>query len=130
MPRFVATRAMELMNERCKAIRGSHMHILGVTYKKDISDSRESPAIEVIKLLMGLGAQVSYSDPFVASLTVEGHVMDAVQPGREVLSSSDLAIIVTNHTAFDYPEIVKNAPVVFDTRNATDGLKAKNIVRL
>jgi len=130
MPRFVATRTMELLNEQGKAIRGSKIHILGVTYKKDISDSRESPAIEVIKLLLGLGAEVSYSDPFVSSLTVDGQAMESVQPCREVLSSSDLAIVITNHTAFNYPEIVKNAPVVFDTRNATEGLTAKNIVRL
>jgi UDP-N-acetyl-D-glucosamine dehydrogenase len=130
MPRFVATRTMELLNEHGKAIRGSKIHILGVTYKKDISDSRESPAIEVIKLLLGLGAEVSYSDPFVPSLTVEGQVMESVQPSCEVLSSSDLAIVITNHTAFNYAEIVKNAPVVFDTRNATEGLTEKNIVRL
>lgn len=130
MPRFVATRTMELLNERGKAIRGSKIHILGVTYKKDISDSRESPAIEVIKLLMGLGAQVSYSDPLVASLSIDGQRMEAVPPGREVLSSSDLAIVITNHTAFNYADIVKNAPIVFDTRNATDGLAAKKIVRL
>lgn len=130
MPRFVATRTMELMNERGKAIRGSRIHILGVTYKKDISDSRESPALEVIKLLIGLGAQITYSDPFVPSLSVDGQNMGAVQPSREVLSSSDLAIIITNHTAFNYVEIVQNAPLVFDTRNATEGLRAKNIVKL
>jgi UDP-N-acetyl-D-glucosamine dehydrogenase len=130
MPRFVVTRAMELLNETGKAVRGARVHILGVTYKKDISDSRESPAIEVIKLLTGLGAAVSYSDPFVPSLNVEGHRLKAVQPSAEVLCSSDLAIIVTNHTAFDYAEIIRNAPLVFDTRNATDGLKAKNLVRL
>jgi UDP-N-acetyl-D-glucosamine dehydrogenase len=130
MPRFVATRTMELLNDRGKAIRGSKIHILGVTYKKDISDSRESPAIEVIKLMVGLGAHVSYSDPFVASLSIDGQNMKAVKPNREVLSSSDLAIVITDHTAFDYAEIVKNAPIVFDTRNATEGLTAKNIVRL
>lgn len=130
MPRFVVTRAMELMNECGKAMRGSRVHILGVTYKKDISDSRESPAIEVIKLLSNLGANVTYSDPFVRSLSVEGHTFEAVPPSREVLASSDIAIIVTNHSAFDYVDIVKNAPLVFDTRNATDGIKAPNLVRL
>lgn len=130
MPRFVATRTMELLNERGKAIRGSKIHILGVTYKKDISDSRESPAIEVIKLLVGLGAQVSYSDPYVPSLGIDGQLIDGVQPTADVLSSTDLAIIITNHTAFNYVDIVKNAPVVFDTRNATEGMTAKNVVRL
>jgi UDP-N-acetyl-D-glucosamine dehydrogenase len=130
MPRFVVTRAMELMNEHGKAMRGSRVHILGVTYKKDISDSRESPAIEVMKLLSNLGAQVIYSDPFVRSLNVEGHTFEAVPASREVLASSDIAIIITNHSAFDYADIVKNAPLVFDTRNATDGIKAANLVRL
>src|SRR6516164_1122117 len=130
MPRFVVTRAMELLNELGKAMRGSKVHVLGVTYKKDISDSRESPALEVIKLLGGLGAEVSYSDPYVPSLQLEGRSIDAVKPSREVLASCDLAMIITNHTIFDYSEIVRNAPLVFDTRNATDGMKAANLVRL
>jgi UDP-N-acetyl-D-glucosamine dehydrogenase len=130
MPRFVVTRAMELLNERGKAMRGSRVHVLGVTYKKDISDSRESPALEVIKLLSGLGAEVTYSDPYVPSLRIEGCNINAVHPSREVLAACDLAMIITNHTAFDYPEIIRNAPLVFDTRNATDGAKAKNLVRL
>src|SRR5438552_5162491 len=130
MPRFVAQRALELMNERGKALHGSRVHVLGVTYKKDISDSRESPAMEVIKILMALGATVTYSDPFVPSLRIEGRVMEAIHPGREVLASSDIAIIITNHISFDYTEIVRNAPIVFDTRNATEGMKAKNLVRL
>ena len=130
MPRFVVTRAMELLNDHGKAMRGSRVHILGVTYKKDISDSRESPAMEVIKLLTGLGAEVTYSDPYVPSLAVEGHNIECMRPGREVLAACDIAIIITNHTAFDYQEIIRNAPLVFDTRNATEGMKAKNLVRL
>src|SRR5215813_1338534 len=130
MPKFVVTRAMELLNEHNKAMRGSRVHILGVTYKKDISDSRESPAIEVIKLLSALGAEVTYTDPFVPSLQVEGQKMASMPLSREALASCDMAIIITNHTSFDYVEIVRNAPLVFDTRNATDGMKAKNLVRL
>jgi UDP-N-acetyl-D-glucosamine dehydrogenase len=130
MPRFVVTRAMELLNERGKAMRGARVHILGVTYKKDISDSRESPALEVIKRLSSLGAEVTYSDPYVPSLQLEGRSLDGVKASREVLAASDLVMIITNHTAFDYSEIVRNAPFVFDTRNATAGLMAKNLVRL
>jgi len=130
MPRFVVTRAMELLNDRGKPVRGSRVHILGVTYKKDISDSRESPALEVIKLFAGLGAEVRYSDPWVPSLQVDGQKMESLQPGREVLAACDIAIIITNHTSFDYVDIVRNAPLVFDTRNATEGIKAKNLVRL
>jgi UDP-N-acetyl-D-glucosamine dehydrogenase len=130
MPRFIATRAMELLNERGKAMRGARVHILGVTYKKDIGDSRESPAIEVMKILSNLGAEITYSDPFVRSLRVDRHRMESLHPSREVLGSCDLAIIITNHTAFDYIEIVRCAPLVFDTRNATEGIKATNLLRL
>jgi UDP-N-acetyl-D-glucosamine dehydrogenase len=130
MPRYVVTRAMELLNERGKAMRGSRIHILGVTYKKDISDSRESPALEVIKILMALGANVTYSDPFVPSLSIEGHSIEAIDPSREVLGWCDMAVIITNHSAFNYRDIVKHAPLVFDTRNATLEMKAPNLVRL
>src|SRR5215468_9521536 len=130
MPRFVVTRAMELLNERGKAMRGSRVHVLGVTYKRDISDSRESPAIEVIKLLMGLGANVVYSDPFVTTLSVDGEPVESVALSPNTLKACDLAIIITNHTAFDYSEIIRNAPLVFDTRNATDGARARNLVQL
>src|SRR5215467_2266528 len=130
MPRFVVTRAMELLNEQGKAMRGSRVHILGVTYKKDISDSRESPAIEVIKILAALGASVTYSDPYVPFLQVEGHSLEALQPTREVMASCDIVMIITNHTSFDYAEIIRNAPLVYDTRNATEGMKSKNLIRL
>src|SRR5229473_7143710 len=130
MPRHVVTRAMELLNEHGKAMRASRVHILGVTYKKDISDSRESPALEVIKILVALGANVTYSDPFVPSLSIDGRNIEAVEPSRDVLASCDMAVIITNHTAFDYKDIVKNAPLVFDTRNASLGMKANNLVRL
>jgi UDP-N-acetyl-D-glucosamine dehydrogenase len=130
MPRHVVTRAMELLNENGKPMRGSRVQVIGVTYKKDISDSRESPAIEVIKLLLGLGANVVYSDPFVTTLSVDGEPVESVALSPDTLKECDLAIITTDHTTFDYVEIVRNAPLVFDTRNATDGLKAKNLVRL
>jgi len=130
MPRFVVTRAMELLNDSGKAMRGSRVHVMGVTYKKDISDSRESPALEVIKLLTGLGATVSYSDPYVPKVNINGHSLDGVPATREQLASADLVIITTDHSAFDYLEIVRNSALVFDTRNATDGLKAKNLIRL
>jgi len=130
MPRYVVTRAMELLNEHGKAMRGSRIHILGVTYKKDISDSRESPALEVIKILVALGANVTYSDPFVPSLSVEGRNLKATEFRGDVLGSCDMAIIITNHTDFDYSAIVRDAPLVFDTRNATDGLKAGHLMRL
>jgi len=79
---------------------------------------------------MGLGAEVTYSDPYVPSLQVDGTMIESRYPGREVLASADIAIIITNHTDFDYVEIVRNSALVFDTRNATEGIRAKNLVRL
>jgi UDP-N-acetyl-D-glucosamine dehydrogenase len=130
MPRHVVTRAMELLNENGKPMRGSQVYVLGVTYKKDISDSRESPAIEVMKLLLGLGANVVFNDPFVTNLNIEGEPVESIAMTPEALKACDLAIITTDHTGFDYAEIVRHAPLVFDTRNATQGLRAKNLVRL
>jgi UDP-N-acetyl-D-glucosamine dehydrogenase len=130
MPRFVVARAMESLNEHGKTIRGARVHILGVTYKRNTRDSRESPAIEIIKLLSSLGAVVIYSDPYVPSLRVEGKKLDAIAPDRIALASCDLAVIITDHASFDYREIVRNAPLVFDTRNATEGIVAENVVRL
>jgi len=130
MPRHVAQRALELMNDKGKALRESHVHVLGVTYKKDISDSRESPALEVIRSLMTFGARVTYSDPFVPSITLDGLKLESLYPSPELLQSCDLAVITTDHSAFDYAEIVQHAPLVFDTRNAADGIQAENLVRL
>ena len=101
-----------------------------MTYKKDISDSRESPAIEVIKLLMALGAVVTYSDPYAPALQIEERRLQSLTPSADTLAACDIAIIVTNHTSFDYKEVVRSAPLVFDTRNATEGMKAQNLVRL
>ncbi len=130
MPRFVVARAQDLLDGCGVRMRNSRIHILGVTYKKDISDSRESPAIEVIKLLMALGARLSYSDPFVPTLNVLGKKFESTPPTTNTLGACDLAIIITDHSAFDYPEIIRNARLVFDTRNATNGFMANNVVRL
>ena len=111
-------------------VRGSHVHVMGVAYKRNIDDVRESPALDIIHLLRQRGAEVTYSDPYVPSLRIEGRNIDAIDPCREVLAGCDLAMIITNHTAFDYSEIIRNAPLVFDTRNATDGARARNLVRL
>jgi UDP-N-acetyl-D-glucosamine dehydrogenase len=130
MPRYVAQRVLELINERGKALRASHIHVLGVTYKKDIGDSRESPALEVIRYLLGFGARVTYSDPFVPSITIDGLTLTALDATPETLQSCDMALITTDHSEFDYDDIVQYAPLVFDTRNATDGIQAENLVRL
>ncbi|MBI2816605.1 MAG: nucleotide sugar dehydrogenase [Acidobacteria bacterium] len=130
MPRAVAIRAMQLLNLQGKAFKGARVHILGVTYKRDISDIRESPALEIIKLCLAAGAELFYSDPFVPVLSVEGRRFESLPVSPEVLRQCDLAMIVTDHSSFDYRLIADHAPLVFDTRNASAGLRRPNIVRL
>ncbi|HLQ77386.1 MAG TPA: nucleotide sugar dehydrogenase [Terriglobia bacterium] len=130
MPRAVVLRAMELMNQRGMPLKGSRVHILGVTYKKDISDTRESPAIEIVKLLSGCGATVSYTDSFASELEVDGQRLQSTPATSELLEGSDLVMIVTDHSNVDYRTVADRAPLVFDTRNATEGIHSDNIVRL
>jgi UDP-N-acetyl-D-glucosamine dehydrogenase len=130
MPEFVAARAVELLNGQGKTLRGSRIHVLGVTRLKDAGDSREAPAIKVIGRLAGLGAKVTYSDPFVRALNIEGRRFESVLPMPERLRAVDLAIIGTGHSSFDYSAVVRSAPLVFDTSNATCGMQAENLVRL
>jgi UDP-N-acetyl-D-glucosamine dehydrogenase len=130
MPRYVVTRAMDLLNDAGKSVRGSHVHVLGVTYKKDTGDSRESPAVELIRLLMAVGAHVTYSDPFIPELNIDGQPLDASPSGQEPFAEADLVIVATDHSSFDYAEVVAKATLVFDTRNATRGLRSENLVRL
>ncbi len=89
-----------------------------MTYKRDVADLRESPALEIAALLCGRGAEVSYSDPHVPELTVDGRRLRSEEPDAELLAACDLAIVVTDHSAFDWPAIAAAAPLLFDTRNA------------
>ncbi len=130
MPHVVVGRVMELLNDRGKALHGARVHVLGVAYKPDVGDTRESPALEILKLLLARGACVSYSDPFVPALLVEGRRFESLAPDSGVLANCDIVMIATHHSAFDYPSIVKHASLVFDTRNATGGLEAVNVVKL
>jgi UDP-N-acetyl-D-glucosamine dehydrogenase len=130
MPRMVTLRAMELLNEQGKAFKGSRVHLLGVTYKRDTSDTRESPALEIMKLCLAAGAVVSYSDPFVPTLTINGKLFESLPADPDVLCGCDLAMIVADHSQFDYASIVEHSPLVFDTRNATDGMVSGNLIRL
>jgi UDP-N-acetyl-D-glucosamine dehydrogenase len=130
MPKYVVVRTMELLNDHKKPLRGARVHVLGITYKRDVNDVRESPALEIITLLRHRGAEVSYTDPFAPSVAIDSTVLEsqALDPG--VLESCDIAVIVTDHSQFDYRQIVKSAPLIFDTRNATAGLTADHIVKL
>jgi UDP-N-acetyl-D-glucosamine dehydrogenase len=130
MPRFVARRAMELLNELEKPLKGSRVHVLGVTYKRDINDVRESPALQILEELLCLGARVSYSDPYVPELEVRGRNLKSRTISPPLLASRDLVVIVTDHTSFDYALLVEHAPMVLDTRNATAALDADNVRKL
>jgi UDP-N-acetyl-D-glucosamine dehydrogenase len=118
MPGYVVSRIGDVLNDRGKPIKGSKVLIVGVAYKKDVSDMRESPAIDVIELLHQKGAAISYVDPHVPVFE-EGSIRLESLPVDVDASKFDIAVIITDHTDFDYEKIVKTAPLVFDSRNAT-----------
>jgi UDP-N-acetyl-D-glucosamine dehydrogenase len=124
MPRYVVSRLMEAMNDRGKHLKGSKVVVLGVAYKPDIDDVRESPAMDVIALLKRKGAMVEYHDPFIPHIhhENEGWKMDSVKNMMAAVGGADAVVIVTNHTSYDYAAIIKSAKFVFDSRNATGQL--------
>lgn len=123
MPEWVAERITALMNEHGKAIKGSNILILGVSYKKDIRDIRESPALDVMKLLESLGAKIKYNDPYVPTISWNNGVVRSVRLTTQLLKKADLTVILTNHSDYNYQWIVDNSCLVFDTRNATNRVK-------
>jgi UDP-N-acetyl-D-glucosamine dehydrogenase len=130
MPLHVVNKTGELLNNIGKSIRGSKILILGVAYKKDVSDIRESPSIEIIRELNEKGAEVSYNDPHVTKLNLGLKVFKSIKFSLNVLRAQDLVILITSHSKYDSKFIVKGAKILLDTRNFTSGLKAKNIFRL
>jgi UDP-N-acetyl-D-glucosamine dehydrogenase len=111
-----------------KPLKGSHVHVLGVAYKKDISDLRESPAVDVMLLLKQRGAILSYADPYVPAVKLDG--LDLYSEADEALGAADCVAIITNHSSFDYRSVVERARLVIDTRNACKGIESEKIVRL
>ena len=134
MPRYVVSRVLDAMNDRGKALKGSKVIVLGVAYKPDIDDVRESPALDVIGLLKKKGAQVEYHDPYIPHIHHEydGWQMDSVKDMMQAIREADAVVVITNHKVYDYEAIVKEAKFVFDSRNATrkvaDG--GEKVVRL
>jgi len=129
MPHFVVDKVQNALNDRGKPLRNSHVHILGVAYKRDIDDMRESPAIDIAHLLLRRGARVSYSDSYVPVLRVDSQELFA-QNAEAMAAVADCVVIVTDHSDVPYANIVKNAHLIVDTRNALKGMKSANIVRL
>jgi UDP-N-acetyl-D-glucosamine dehydrogenase len=122
MPRYVVSKVTEALNEDRKPVRGSQILVLGVAYKPDVDDVRESPAIDIIQLLQQQGAAVSFHDPHVADLRFDDIEMRSVEYGVATVASADCVLIVTDHSAYDWAEILDNAQLVVDTRNATADL--------
>ncbi len=129
MPEYVCARAADALNDREKSVKGSRILVLGVTYKKDIEDVRESPALDIIRILEKRGARISYHDPFVPKLDMEELSLQS-QDLMPAVKEADLVLIVTDHSAFPYPQIVEAARVVLDTRNATRGLRSEKVLKI
>jgi len=131
MPLYVVSRVMEALNERQKSLKGSNIFIVGVTYKPDVDDPRESPALEIIELLRNRGAEIFYHDPFYPHLggfRKYEFDYDSVPLNGENLAAADCVLIITNHSNIDYQLIVDEASLVVDTRNACGGLTGKATV--
>ncbi len=125
MADFVIERSMKILNEEKKAMNGAKVVILGVAYKKDIEDMRESPVIPILEKLDAAGANYTVIDPHVNTFRYMGGIVETHDLSKEVLESADLVLLTTDHTAFDYELIAEHSPVLFDTRNAMKDLSAK-----
>jgi UDP-N-acetyl-D-glucosamine dehydrogenase len=126
MPEYVIRRLLDALNDRRKSLRGSSVCILGMAYKKDVDDIRESPAFAILELLRKGGAVISYNDPHVARLRKTRQYdfpLESRELTAEFLASQDCVLIVTDHSAYDYDFIVRHSNLVLDTRNATKNVR-------
>lgn len=130
MPEHVVSRVTDLLNAKGVALPNAKVLVLGVAYKPDVSDTRESPAFDVISKLYDRGVDLEYHDPYVPLLEVEGERYESVDLSTKQLGWADTVVILTDHTDFDVEAIVESANHVFDTRNATADIDAKHVTRL
>lgn len=130
MPHFVLTKVSVSLNRQRKCLNGSKVLVLGAAYKKDVSDTRESPSQNVIRELWKKFADVSYNDPHVPSLTIDGRTLESVDLSDDVLKSADCVLILTDHTAYDFDRIALTAQLVVDTRNAIKRRDMEHVYRL
>ena len=129
MPHFVVEKVQNALNDHSKPLRGSHIHVMGMAYKRDIDDVRESPALDIVHLLAQRGAKMTYSDPYVPKVNIDGLDMQAQDPA-EMAAAADCVVIATDHTKFDYALVLEKAKLIVDTRNALKGIRSDKIVRL
>jgi UDP-N-acetyl-D-glucosamine dehydrogenase len=121
MPAFVVRGITDALNEKRKCLNGAKILALGVAYKRDTNDVRESPALQILMALQEKGATIHYSDPYVPAVAVTGKTLKSVDLSPEVLQAMDLVAILTDHSDFDYAMVSKHSPLIFDTRNALKG---------
>jgi UDP-N-acetyl-D-glucosamine dehydrogenase len=129
MPEFVVEKIQNALNSECKSVRGSHIHILGVAYKRNVNDVRESPALDIILMLQRLGAHVTFSDPYVERVAMH----DAMMEGQDMQASvraADCVAIVTDHESVDYHFVFENSKLIVDTRNTLKNFQSDKITRL
>ena len=130
MPHYVVQRVADALNTARKAINGSRVHLIGVAYKRDVNDVRESPALDVMELLGRRGADITYSDPWVPTIVHDGRLLTSVDLPEALRTRPDCAVICTNHSGFDYGALVNSGTLIVDTRNALKTHDAPTIFRL
>jgi UDP-N-acetyl-D-glucosamine dehydrogenase len=128
MPHFVVDKVQAALNDAGKPVKGSRIHVMGMAYKRDIDDIRESPALDIVLLLERRGALLSYSDPFVPAIALDGLSMRALP--EEAAEEADCVVVVTDHSTFDYEALVNRAALIVDSRNALKNFHSPKIVRL
>jgi len=132
MPYYVVRKTMEALNDRGTSIKGSKILILGLAYKKDVGDVRESPSLKLIELFLARGAKVDYNDPYIPEthkMRQYNLQMRSVPVTEKTLAGYDCVVIATNHSSYDYESIVKNSRMIVDTRNATFGFESDKVVK-
>ena len=130
MPEYVVRRAAEILNAHKKCLNGSRVLLLGVAYKRDVDDLRESPALKVAEILLRWNAELLYHDPYVPECRIGGVLYRSVPLDPDVLRGVDLVIVTTDHSKVDYARVVDHVPLVFDTRNALRGMKRPHLYTL
>jgi UDP-N-acetyl-D-glucosamine dehydrogenase len=123
MPEYVVTRIVEALNNTRKSVRGSKILLLGMAYKRDTSDTRESPALDLFRLLSAKGAKVTFADPYVREVRIGEDVLRPTNLKPETLRKQDCVVIVTDHSGVDVQSVVDHSKLVLDTRNATKGIR-------
>jgi UDP-N-acetyl-D-glucosamine dehydrogenase len=132
MPQYVVNRVISALNRRRKPVKGCKILVLGTAYKKDVSDTRESPSLEIIRLFLEEEAIVSYHDPYVPNIKINGKKLNSASLRKDFIKKQDCVVLATDHSTFDYERIAKNSKLVFDARNAFSNanVRGRNIIRL